>query len=148
MSESVSIELSIKQNVLKDDVQDFDIFKENFEDPDPYFLDDGFGDEIEIEDLQFDAKVGKCLDEGETYARVIDCTIRFKVNSIDKLKEFWKDEIIVDNMVESGRFGFYWIGDIDPVFLDFDDETGEQETVNIDEAEVTGSMKLKNEILK
>ena len=68
--------------------------------------------------------------------------------SIDKLKEFWKDEIIVDNMVEWGRFGFYWIGDIDPVFLDFDDETGEQETVNIDEAEVTGSMKLKNEILK
>ena len=34
------------------------------------------------------------------------------------------------------------------VKVDFDDETGEQETVNIDEAEVTGSMQLKNEILK
>ena len=40
------------------------------------------------------------------------------------------------------------IGVSEPVFLDFDDETGEQETVNCDETEVTGSMQLKNEILK
>ena len=64
------------------------------------------------------------------------------------LKEFWEDEIIVDNKVEWQRFGFYWIGDINPVFLDFDEETGEDTTVSIDEFEVTGSMQLKNEVLE
>ena len=148
MSDLVKIEVCIKQHVLKSDIEDIDIFKENFEDPDPYFHYDEFGDEIEIEDLSFDSKVGKCLDEGETYARIIDCTISFKVESVDKLKEFWQDEIIVDDIVEWQRFGFYWIGDINPVFLDFDDETGEPTTVDIDEFEVTGTMQLKNEVLK
>ena len=147
MSDTVKIEVNIKQYVLKSDIEDIDVFKERFEDPDPYFHHDDFADEIEIEDLSFDSKVGKCLDEGKTFARIIDCTISFKVNSIDKLKEFW-DEIIVDNKVEWQRFGFYWIGDINPVFLDFDDETGEETTVRIDEFEVTGTMELKDEMLK
>ena len=147
MSDTVKIEVNIKQYVLKSDIEDIDVFKERFEDPDPYFHHDDFADEIEIEDLSFDSKVGKCLDEGETFARIIDCTISFKVNSIDKLKEFW-DEIIVDNKVEWQRFGFYWIGDINPVFLDFDDETGEETTVSIEEFEVTGTMELKDEMLK
>ena len=147
MSDTVKIEVNIKQYVLKSDIEDIDVFKERFEDPDPYFHHDDFADEIEIEDLSFDSKVGKCLDEGETFARIIDCTISFKVNSIDKLKEFW-DEIIVDNKVEWQRFGFYWIGDINPVFLDFDDETGEETTVSIEEFEVTGTMELKDEVLK
>ena len=147
MSDLVKIEVNIKQHVLKSDIEDLDLFKERFEDPEPYFHDDDFGDEIEIEDLSFDSKVGKCLDEGETFARIIDCTISFKVNSIDKLKEFW-DEIIVDNKVEWQRFGFYWIGDINPVFLDFDDETGEETTVSIEEFEVTGIMELNDEVLK
>ena len=148
MSELVKIEVSIKQHVLKSDIEDIDSFKEVFEDPDPYFHYDDFGDDIEIEDLSFDTKVGKCLDEGETYARTIDCSISFKVKSIDKLKEFWADEIIVDNNVEWGTFGFYWIGDINPVFLDFDEEIGDYTTVEIDEFDVTGTMHLKNEILK
>ena len=147
MSDTVKIEVNIKQHVLKSDIEDIDVFKERFEDPDPYFHHDDFADEIEIEDLSFDSEVGKCLDEGETFARIIDCTISFKVNSIDKLKEFW-DEIIVDNKVEWQRFGFYWIGDINPVFLDFDDETGEETTVSIDAFEVTGTMQLKDEVLK
>ena len=147
MSDLVKIEVNIKQYVLKSDIEDIDVFKERFEDPDPYFHHDDFADEIEIEDLSFDSEVGKCLDEGETFSRIIDCTISFKVNSIDKLKEFW-DEIIVDNKVEWQRFGFYWIGDINPVFLDFDDETGEETTVSIEEFEVTGTMELKDEVLK
>jgi len=147
MSDTVKIEVNIKQHVLKSDIEDIDVFKERFEDPDPYFHHDDFADEIEIEDLSFDSEVGKCLDEGETFSRIIDCTISFKVNSIDKLKEFW-DEIIVDNKVEWQRFGFYWIGDINPVFLDFDDETGEETTVSIDAFEVTGTMQLKDEVLK
>lgn len=147
MSDTVKIEVNIKQHVLKSDIEDIDVFKERFEDPDPYFHHDDFADEIEIEDLSFDSEVGKCLDEGETFARIIDCTISFKVNSIDKLKEFW-DEIIVDNKVEWQRFGFYWIGDINPVFLDFDDETGEETTVSIEEFEVTGIMELNDEVLK
>ena len=147
MSDTVKIEVNIKQYVLKSDIEDIDVFKERFEDPDPYFHHDDFADEIEIEDLSFDSEVGKCLDEGETFSRIIDCTISFKVNSIDKLKEFW-DEIIVDNKVEWQRFGFYWIGDINPVFLDFDDETGEETTVSIDAFEVTGTMQLKDEVLK
>jgi len=147
MSDTVKIEVNIKQHVLKSDIEDIDVFKERFEDPDPYFHHDDFADEIEIEDLSFDSEVGKCLDEGETFARIIDCTISFKVNSIDKLKEFW-DEIIVDNKVEWQRFGFYWIGDINPVFLDFDDETGEETTVSIEEFEVTGTMELNDEVLK
>jgi hypothetical protein len=147
MSDTVKIEVNIKQHVLKSDIENIDVFKERFEDPDPYFHHDDFADEIEIEDLSFDSEVGKCLDEGETFSRIIDCTISFKVNSIDKLKEFW-DEIIVDNKVEWQRFGFYWIGDINPVFLDFDDETGEETTVSIDAFEVTGTMQLKDEVLK
>ena len=147
MSDLVKIEVNIIQHVLKSDIDDIDSFKERFEDPDPYFHDDDFADEIEIEDLSFDSKVGKCLDEGDTFARIIDCTISFKVNSVDKLKEFW-DEIIVDNKVEWQRFGFYWIGDINPVFLDFDDETGEETTVSIEEFEVTGIMELNDEVLK
>ena len=147
MSDTVKIEVNIKQHVLKSDIEDIDVFKERFEDPDPYFHHDDFADEIEIEDLSFDSEVGKCLDEGETFSRIIDCTISFKVNSIDKLKEFW-DEIIVDNKIEWQRFGFYWIGDINPVFLDFDDETGEETTVSIDAFEVTGTMQLKDEVLK
>ena len=148
MSDLVKIKVNIKQHVLKSDIEDIDLFKERFEDPDPYFHDDEFADEIEIEDLSFDSKVGKCLDEDETYTRTIDCTITFKVNSVEKLKEFWEDEIIVDNKVEWQRFGFYWIGDINPVFLDFDEETGEDTTVSIDDFEVTGSMQLKNEVLE
>ena len=148
MSDTVKIEVNIKQHVLKSDIEDIDVFKERFEDPDPYFHDDDFADQIVIEDLSFDSKVGKCLDEGETFARIINCTISFKVNSINKLKEFWGEEIIVDNKVEWERFGFYWIGDINPVFLDFDEETGEDTTVMINEFEVTGTMQLKNEILK
>ena len=147
MSDLVKIQVNIKQHVLKSEVEDIGFFKERFEDPDPYFHDDDFADKIEIEDLSFDSKVGKCLDEGETFARIIDCTISFKVNSIDKLKEFW-EEIIVDNKVDWERFGFYWIGDINPVFLDFDDETGEETTVSIDAFEVTGTMQLKDEVLK
>ena len=147
MSDTVKIEVNIKQHVLKSDIEDIDVFKERFEDPDPYFHHDDFADEIEIEDLSFDSEVGKCLDEGETFSRIIDCTISFKVNSIDKLKECW-EEIIVDNKVDWERFGFYWIGDINPVFLDFDDETGEETTVSIDAFEVTGTMQLKDEVLK
>ena len=147
MSDFVKIEVNIKQHVLKSDIENLDLFKERFEDQDPYFHDDDFADKIEIEDLSFDSKVGKCLDEGETFARIIDCTISFKVNSIDKLKECW-EEIIVDNKVDWERFGFYWIGDINPVFLDFDDETGEETTVRIDEFEVTGTMQLKNDVLR
>ena len=122
----MKIEVSIKQHVLKSDIEDIDSFKEVFEDPDPYFHYDDFGDEIEIQDLTEDSKIGKCSDEGETYARTIDYSISFKIKSVDKLKEFWEDEIIVDNMVEWGRFGYYWMAGINPVFLDFDEETGEQ----------------------
>ena len=148
MSDLVKIEVSIKQHVLKSDIEDIDSFKEVFEDPDPYFHYDDFGDEIEIQDLTEDSKIGKCSDEGETYARTIDYSISFKIKSIDKLKEFWEDEIIVDNMVEWGRFGYYWMAGINPVFLDFDEETGEHTTIDIEEAEFNGSMYLGNEVLK
>ena len=73
---------------------------------------------------------------------------RRKIKSIEKLKEFWEDEIIVDNMVEWGRFGYYWMAGINPVFLDFDEETGEHTTIDIEEAEFNGSMYLGNEVLK
>ena len=105
MSDLVKIEVSIKQHVLKSDIEDIDSFKEVFEDPDPYFHYDDFVDEIEIQDLTEDFKTGKCSDEGETYLREIVCSISFEVESVDKLKEFWQDEIIEDNMVEWGRFG-------------------------------------------
>ena len=85
MSDLVKIEVSIKQHVLKSDIEDIDSFKEVFEDPDPYFHYDDFGDDIEIQDLSFDTKVGKCSDEGETYARTIDCSISFKVKSYPML---------------------------------------------------------------
>ena len=46
MSDLVKIKVNIKQHVLKSDVDDFGLFKERFEDPDPYFHDDEFADEI------------------------------------------------------------------------------------------------------
>ena len=148
MSDSVNIEVSIKQHVLKSDIEDIDSFKEFFDDPDPYFHYDDFVDEIEIQDLTEDFKIGKCSDEGETYSREIDFSISFKVESVDKLKEFWQDEIIEDNMVVWGRFGYYWIAGINPVFLDFDEETGEHTTVDIEDFDIYGTMCLGNETLK
>ena len=51
-------------------------------------------------------------------------------------------------MVVWGRFGYYWIAGINPVFLDFDEETGEHTTVDIEDFDIHGTMYLGNETLK
>ncbi len=122
--EEVSINLEVKQYVLKEKVLKYKNFVKVFETAEPDFRDWRFEESIRISDLSCSSKVEKCKSEDEYYSRQINCSINFKINSLTRLKKQWENEgIIEEGEINWFELGFYWIEDIDPIFLEHEDET-------------------------